>query len=152
MKFNYVILLFFAICLFSFNGFGQTTVKPKTTSATQPVSNQVKSSPAYAEVLLRKVELESDLESLLVSYKEDFPKVKEVKFELSLINKDLQSLLGQSDASKLTLALGKLMVRKDELETDFWALQAKYGDEHPDVKRAKRKALSFQTAIKEILD
>lgn len=152
MKFNKIIPFLLAVCLFSFNGYGQTTVKPKTTSAIQPVSNQVKSSPAYAEILLRKVELESDLESLLVSYKDDFPKVKEVKYELSLINKDLQILLGQSDASKLTLALGKLMVRKDELETDFWALQAKYGDEHPDVKRAKRKALSFQTAIKEILD
>ncbi|HRH41918.1 MAG TPA: hypothetical protein PKY82_09760 [Pyrinomonadaceae bacterium] len=152
MKFNNIILLLLAICLFSFGGYGQTTVKPKPTPATQTVSNSVKSSPAYAEVLLRKVELESDLESLLVSYKEDFPKVKEVNFELALIKKDLQILIGQADTSKLTLALGKLMVRKDALETDYWALQSKYGDEHPDVKRAKRKVLSFQTAIKEILD
>lgn len=152
MKFNNIIPFLLAICLFSLNGYGQTTSKPKPTPATQTVSNSVKSSPAYAEVLLRKVELESDLESLLVSYKEDFPKVKEVNFELALIKNDLQILIGQADTSKLTLALGKLMVRKDALETDYWALQSKYGDEHPDVKRAKRKVLSFQTAIKEILD
>lgn len=115
-------------------------------------SNQsIKSSPAYAEILLRKTELDADVESLLESYTEDFPKLKESRYELSLIQKDLDKLLTQTDASKLTLALGKLLVRRASLNTDLWALQSKYGAEHPEVKRAKRKVLSFDNAIKEIL-
>jgi uncharacterized protein involved in exopolysaccharide biosynthesis len=88
---------------------------------------------------------------LLTSYTEDFPKIKESKFELILIQKELQTLLAQTDASKLSLALGKLMVRRASLSTDVWVLQTKYGDDHPEVKRAKRKVLSFDNAIKEIL-
>ncbi len=111
----------------------------------------VKATPAFAEVILRKAELESDVESFLVSYTEDYPKLKETRFQLDLLNKDLTKLLTQTDVSKLTLALGKLLVRKSELETDLWALQNQFSADHPDVKRAKRKVLSFQKAIKEIL-
>jgi uncharacterized protein involved in exopolysaccharide biosynthesis len=126
--------------------------KLQTPPPSSPKSNQAaKASPAYAEILLRKTELESDLESLLISYTEDYPKVKENRFELSLLQKDLQTLLAQTDAAKLSLALGKLMVRRAQLATDLWTLQKQYGDEHPEVKRAKRKVLSFENAIKEIL-
>lgn len=117
----------------------------------QETTKAIKGSPAYAELLLRKAELESDVESFLVSYTEEYPKLKEVRFELDLINKDLAKLLTQSDASRLTLALGKLMLRKNEIETSLWALKNQYGNEHPEVKRAQRKVLSFTNAIKEIL-
>ncbi|MBX7172490.1 MAG: hypothetical protein K1X72_16095 [Pyrinomonadaceae bacterium] len=144
--------LILALCLvvfFSLASFAQTD--KTTANSLSAASKSVKSSPAYAELLLRKVELESEVESLLVTYKEDYPKVKEANHELGLIQKDLEKLLIQTDAVKLTLALGKLMVRKNELETDYWALQTRLGDEHPDVKRAKKKILSFENAIKEIL-
>ena len=55
-------------------------------------------------------------------------------------------------AESLTLALGKLMVRKVEAEVDLWRLQQSYADGHPDVKRARRKLEIFEKAIKEILD
>ncbi|MCU1288776.1 MAG: hypothetical protein JWN60_1005, partial [Acidobacteria bacterium] len=45
----------------------------------------MKSTPAFAEVILRKTELESELESLLISYTEDFPKVKAIRFELEIL-------------------------------------------------------------------
>lgn len=124
----------------------------KAPSATnQPAS--AKSSPAYAELLLRQTELESDLESLLVSYTEEFPKVKENRYELSLIKRDMAKILGlnQAESGKLTLALGKLMVRRAEVETDLWAKQNQYGDDHPEVKRAKKKVEVFNRAIREIL-
>ena len=139
-------LLLLIFCLMVGVGYAQ-----KSLASTNPSSQAVKSSPAYAEILLRKTELESDVESLLISYTEDFPKIKESKFELSLMLKELQTLLAQTDASKLSLALGKLMVRRAALSTDVWVLQTKYGDDHPEVKRAKRKVLSFDNAIKEIL-
>jgi hypothetical protein len=127
----------------------------KNKSVPIPVNNPqaVKSSPAYAEVLLRKTELLSELESLLVEYTEEFPKVQELRFEAALIQKELDRLLavGPSESARLTLALGKLMVRKADFETDLWNLRRQYNDEHPDVKRARRKTEIFEAAIREIL-
>ena len=124
-------------------------VKPTPTPAT--TAQPAKSSPAYAEVLFKKTELSAELENLLMEYTEDYPAVKELRFELGLLQKDLEKLLAISDASKLSLALGKLMVRRTELAADVWNLQRQYADEHPDVKRAKRKVEVFEQAIKEIL-
>lgn len=116
-------------------------------------SNLLKSSPAYAEVLLRKTELLSELESLLVEYTEEYPKVKDLRFETVLLQKELDKLLAvnPAESSKLSAALGKLMVRKCELETNLWSLQKEFNDQHPDVKRAKRKLEIFEAAIKDIL-
>ncbi len=102
---------------------------------------------------MRKTELEAELESLLVSYTEDFPKIKEIRFEIDSLKKELERLsaVKSAESSKLTLALGKLMVRKAELETDLWNLRKKYDDNHPEVKRAKRKIEIYESAIKEIL-
>lgn len=114
-------------------------------------SRQIKSSAAYAEILLRKAELQSEVESFLESYTEDFPKVKESRYELGLIQKDADKLLAQTDVSKLTQALGKLLVRRAELSTDLWTLQNRLGADHPEVKRARRKVESFDNAVKEIM-
>jgi uncharacterized small protein (DUF1192 family) len=119
-----------------------------------PVNLQsVKTSPAYAEVLLRKTELLSDVESLLVEYTEAYPKVAELRQEISLLQRELDRLAAANapDASRLSAALGKLMVRKCELDTDLWALQKQFNDQHPDVKRAKRKSEIFEGAINDIL-
>lgn len=114
---------------------------------------QVKSSPAYAEIILRKTERASQLEELLLDYTEEFPKIKEIRYELSLIEAGLNKILGVpvSDVGKLTLALGKLLVRKTELETDLWSLRQEYTDDRPEVKRAKRKVEIFDKAVRDIL-
>jgi hypothetical protein len=151
------ILKFYCISIFLFliSGFcfAQTPNKGKTGTASLAASDSIKSSPAYAEVLLRKVELESTLEDLLESYTKDFPKVKETQFELGQIQKASARLLSvsQTDASKLTLALGKLIVRKAEYETALWSLRLQYNDDYPEVKRAKRRVEIFDKAINEIL-
>jgi uncharacterized protein involved in exopolysaccharide biosynthesis len=112
-----------------------------------------KASPAYAEILLRRTERQSEIEELLINYTEEFPKVKEIKYELSLIQKDLDKIAAVSaaESGRLTLALGKLMVRKIEIETDLWNLQRQYNNDHPEVKRAKRKIEVFEKAIREII-
>lgn len=137
---------------------GITFAQPKPSSVTSKaappsMADHVRSSPAYAEILLRKTELQAELESLLIEYTEEYPKVKEARFELAATQKDLDRLLAvkASEASKLTQALGRLIVRKLELEADLWALRSKYDDEHPDLKRAKRKLEIFEASIKEIL-
>ena len=126
----------------------QTTTK---TIAQKPVVNAVKSSSAYAEIILRKTELSAELENLLLDYTEDFPKIKELRFEIGLLQKDLDKVLAVSDASRLSTALGRLIVRKVQLQVEVWSLQKQYNDEHPEVRRAKKKVEIYEQAIKEIL-
>lgn len=125
---------------------------PKATPAS--ATNEFKASPAYAELRLRKAELESELEAMLLEYTEEFPKVKEIRISLGLLAKEsdrLQSAGSRGGSQRLTLALGKLMVRKVELETDLQRLLENLQPAHPDAKRAKRKVEIYESAIKEIL-
>lgn len=154
MKLHY----FFLATLFVFCGatisFAQTTEKSKTTQPPNPIIAQaIKSSPAYAELLLRKTDISAELEDYLTSYTDDFPKVKELRFELDLLNNEMNRILAvnPADSTKLSLALGKLMLRKIELEKELLSLRKQYNDEHPDVKKALRKVAIFEAAIKEIL-
>lgn len=144
----FILVLILSTAVFSF---AQNTTKKDAASLTKP--EIAKSSPAYAEVLLRKTELLSELESLLVEYTEDYPKVKELRYETGSLQKELDTLLAvnPAESSKLSAALGKLMVRKCELGTDLWVLLKEYNDQHPNVKRAKRKLEIFEASIKDIL-
>lgn len=142
----FILILFSAL-------FAQAQMKTKIETAKTATAQAVKSSPAYAELLLRKTERAAELEDLLIEYTEDFPKVKELRSELDLINREMNRItaVNAADAGKLTLALGKLMSRKIDLEMEYSNLQSQYKDEHPDVKQAKRKVEVFEAAIKEIL-
>jgi predicted nuclease with TOPRIM domain len=149
MKLRKFVIVAFFLAFFAPLCFSQTKTKP----APAVNANSAKTSPAYAEVLLRKTELLSELESLLIEYTEEYPKIKELRYESGLLQKELERLLAANaaDASRLSDALGKLMVRKCELGTNLWSLQQQFNDQHPDVKRAKRKAELFDAAINDIL-
>ncbi|MEO6333551.1 MAG: hypothetical protein ABIO91_01075 [Pyrinomonadaceae bacterium] len=144
-------LLLFAISGYSFGQTRGTAAIPKPAGDDLA---QMRSSAAFAELKLKRTELVSELESLILDYTEEFPKVAEMRFTVTLIDRDIARLakVKSSEASKLTLALGKLMVRRVELETDVWGLQRSYKDEHPDVKRAKRKLEIYEAAVNEILN
>ena len=119
-----------------------------------PVNLQtIKNTPAYAEILLKKVSLEAEIEELLVTYTEEFPKIKDLRLRLDLTNKYLDKILAvkSSEAEKLSSALGKLIVQKIEYEAELAALRKEYDDDYPDVKRAKRKVEVYEKAVNEIL-
>lgn len=132
---------------------GQSLEKNQPTRAPIAISVQ-RSSPAYAEVLLRKTEIEAELDSFLVDYTEDYPKIVDARAELGFLKTEIERLLSTkpADAGRLTLALGKLIVRKVEFEVQLDRLLRQYKSEHPDVKRAKKKVDAFEAAIKEILN
>lgn len=133
--------------------FAQAKPAAKTQPSQATDVQVIRSSPAYSEVLLRKTELEADIESLLMDHTEDFPKIQEERYALTVIDADVKRLLAvkPADASKLTLALGKLIVRKAEVGTELWRLRKQYSDDHPEVKRARKKVEIFERAINEIL-
>lgn len=113
----------------------------------------IRSSPAYAEVLLRKTHLQADLEAFLADYTEAHPKIIELRTELAALNKSIERIFAvkPAETGKLTLALGKLLVEQAALQTDLAKLQRNYNNEHAEVKRAKRKLEIFEAAINEIL-
>lgn len=141
------IFVFVAVC----NAQTATNTTVRKIVPNQTIS-AVKATPAYAELILRRTERESQLEEFLLDYTEEFPKVKELKYEIELLQKQLDkiSAFSASDASKLSPALGKLLVRKIELEVDLWSLLRQYNADHPDVKRAKRKVEVYDKAVKEL--
>jgi hypothetical protein len=145
-------IVFLAAC-FALTLLTATVPAQKPQTIAPVISQAVRGSAAYSEVILRRTEVESELESLLLEFTEDYPKVKANRYMLTQLQKQLDTLAATKpgDVAKLTLALGKLMVKKVELDTDVWSLQQTLADGHPDVKRAKRKVEIFDKAIKEIL-
>jgi hypothetical protein len=113
----------------------------------------IRSSPAYAEIILRKTELQAELEAVLPDYTDTNPKILDLRFEISALNKAIEKVYGvkPSDTGKLTLALGKLLVKRASLETDLARLLRTFTNEHNSVKRARRQLEIYDAAVKEIL-
>ena len=151
MHYRKSILTLILLFLFSIAGSAQT--RSVDFSQPQPTKQAIKNSPAYAELLLRKVEIETDLEDAMAAYTPEHPKVKELGFQLEIarILMDRVMMVNPADAVKLSPALGKLMVRKIEMETDLRNLKKQYKEDHPEVLRAKRKLDIFSKAVNEIL-
>ena len=126
-----------------------------TKRATPPVAvdQSSKTTAAYAEIALKRADVEAELESLLVEYTDEFPKVRELKYSLTRVDAEVARLaaIKPAERDRATSALGKLMVRKVEAELELWKLSQDYADTHPEVRRAKKKVEIFERAIKEIL-
>ena len=147
-----VIVFIFTLGLVAAGG-ASAQVKTKAIGADEAISKNLRSSAAFAEILLRKTELQSDLEEMLVSYTEEYPKIKETRYELKVLEGDILKLekVKADESGKLTSALGKLLIRKATVKTDYWVLTNRFNDEHPEVKRAKRKLEIFDKAVNQIL-
>lgn len=128
-----------------------TKKAPPTAPAVQ--QSFLRSSAAYAEIILRKTEAEAELESMLVDYTDEYPKVVDARIEIDLLQKELDRLssVKSADSGKLTAALGKLMVKKASLGVHLTNLRLKYDDKHPEVISSKKQVDVFEKAIKDIL-
>ncbi|MEO7660111.1 MAG: hypothetical protein ABIV48_10900 [Pyrinomonadaceae bacterium] len=80
----------------------------------------IRSSAAYSEILLRKTEILADIEAFSADYTEANPRLVDLRFELSVLDRSLEKVFGikPTETGKLTLALGKLIVKKAALETE----------------------------------
>ena len=89
----------------------------------------------------------------MIDYTEEFPKIKEIRVELGFLKTEMDRLLAvkPADAGRLSLALGRLMLKKIELEKQLDLLRAQYKDEHPEVRKTRRQIETYESAIKEIL-
>jgi hypothetical protein len=126
-----------------------STVVPATPTVSAP---NIRATPAFAEVLLRLTEIDAELDAMLEEYTEEFPKVRELRFESSVLKKEIERLSAVTDPFRLSAALGRMIVRKAELATQLFVVQSQFNDQHPDVKRAKKRVESYETAIISILN
>src|SRR5580765_7317070 len=119
----------FIVVLSAMFAFAQTNEKVTPQTDAGPI----RSSPAYSEILLRRTELQADLEALSADYTEANPKIVDLRFELGALDKSLEKVFGvkPSETGKLTLALGRLIVRKAALETELSRLMRSYNKDHP---------------------
>lgn len=148
-----VILWSFLICIPLISLSAQPPVKqPRPTPKIE--NSSVRSSAAYAEVLLRETELTAEIESLLLDYTDEYPRIKEIRSEIDLLSSELDRLMAvkAADSGKLTEALGKLILGKVANQSKLIQLRVQYADAHPNVKRQRRKVEVYEAAIKQILD
>lgn len=151
---NRLILMTACVLAFSIAGMAQTIPARKAPAiADASTTSLLRATPAYAEVLLHKTELEAELEALLMEYTEDYPRVKDLRVELEVLKPEIDRILAlkPADAGKLTQALGKLILGKVAHAATLKKLQSQFQDAHPSVKKEKRMVEIFEAAIKEIL-
>ena len=60
----------------------------KTDEAVGPI----RASAAYAEVLLRKTEVQAELEAMLPDYTEENPRVIDARFEIGVLTRDIDRI------------------------------------------------------------
>ncbi|MER3429854.1 MAG: hypothetical protein C4324_02215 [Blastocatellia bacterium] len=128
--------------------------KTKTVLPTPPEpAAAIRGTAAYAEILLRKAETDAELDALSADYTDDFPRIKELKFSAGLLTEDLARLnsVKPEEVGRLTVALGKLMIKRLDAAIELWKLRQSFADNYPDVRRALRKWEIFDKAVKEIL-
>jgi len=148
------LMLIFSIALgFAVSANAQNKTKPEPVKPKAVLAEQIRASAAYAELIMVRTELESNIESLLIDHTESFPKIIEDRYHLAMIDIALNRVAAvkPAEAGKLTLALGKMLVRSAELETDLWGLKLIYTDGHQEVKLAAKKLAIYEAAIKDIL-
>lgn len=133
----------------------KTEEKPSAANISEPPAAPpfIRSTATYAELLLVRSELASEIESLLIDRTESYPRIIEDRYHLGLIDIAIRRVAAvkAADTGKLTLALGKLLTRQAEVETELWRLKLNYADGHPEVKQTAKKLEIYEKAVNAIL-
>lgn len=149
-KFSFRILLLMLIMLVGVSTASAQKERPKTDKTDSSV---VHASAAFSEILAQKALVEADLKILLTDYKEDYIGVREKQAEFALLNTALRNLekTPAAEISKLTLALGKLVVKKIEVEAELKTLLEDYTEDFPAVKKARTRLGVYEEEIRKLL-
>jgi hypothetical protein len=102
-------------------------------SAQSPDTGNIRSSAAYAELKLRRTEVEADIEAFSAEYTEQSPRIVDLRLELAVLDTGVARLMRAkpSDPARLTVSLGKLLVRHAALSVEAAKLLRTYAPDHP---------------------
>jgi hypothetical protein len=158
-------LVFCLLLVFAFQtieNYAQKEPKPAApqtqTTIVAPVKTlgrklDVKTTPAYAELIMKRTETAAELEVLLADYTEESQEVREKRLNLQILDAALKRLetvtLEQYQA--LTPAVGKMLAGKMEAEAELKILSEMYTEEHPAVKKARIRFKVFEAELKRLL-
>lgn len=124
------------------------TVQPQA-----PAVSKVADTGAYAEVYAARVEAEADLKVLSTDLTEETIQVREKKLERDLLAREIRWLeaLPLVSHDKMTMALGRLLVRKTQAEVSLKMLSENYAESFPAVKKAHTKIGVYNDEIQKLL-
>lgn len=126
----------------------------RTPPVTQSASCEAKSTAAYAELVLRKVALQSELEGSLATMAKDNPAVVAKQSELDAVAAELDQLCKVPRAKQVYLNenYAKLLLHKVELAGRLKTLLVRYTAEHPDVKRTQAELNALVREMAKIME
>ena len=115
--------------------------------------NAPETTPAYAVLVLRKAKVEAELSQLSEELTNEHPSLDSKRFELRAIKREMvkMRLVETSRASKLSSAVGNLILSKVGLEIELNDLRARLTPQHPDVTKKRSELAALEREIKNIL-
>jgi len=113
----------------------------------------VKTTSAYSMLIIRKVEVEAELEKVLSEYTGDHPRAKIKQFELDALGVEVARMAetAESNLVRLTPAYGTLILQKVKLASEMQALLFEYTSEHPNVRRKEVELNLLEHEIAKLL-
>ena len=135
------------------------TDKPAPTATATTVTvpptavSKVADTGAYAEVYAARVEAEADLKVLAMDLTEETVQVREKKLERDLLAREIRWLEALPSVShdKMTIALGRLLVRKTQAEVSLKMLSENYAEDFPTVKKARTRIGVYNDEVQKLL-
>lgn len=117
------------------------------------VPDKIKATPVYGALILRRVDVEAEMLTLMETNTAQSSIVKAKQMEFALLNREIRSLsrIKHSLWSKLNDTYAKLVLRKVEVETRMQALLFDHTESHPDVKFTRIKLALLYREIKDFL-
>ena len=157
--FRLILFLAFIFVFQTILVFAQQKPTPQTqTNVTAPIKTlgrklDVRTTPAYAELIMKRTEIAADLDVLLPDYTEESPEVREKRLNLQILDSALKRLenVTLEQYLALTPAVGRMLARKLEAEAELKILSDIYTDEHPSVKKSKIRFKVFEAELKRLL-
>lgn len=109
--------------------------------------------PAYAVLVLRKAKVEAELSQLSEELTHKHPSLDSKRFELRAIRREMAKMraVDTSRASKLSGAVGNLILSKVALEIELNDLLVRLTPQHPDVTKKRSELAALEREIQNIL-
>ena len=117
------------------------------------VSSAAETTAAYARLVLRKATVESEVAELSATLTNEHPSLTAKRFELRAIGLEMDKMrmFEQSRVSKLSAAVGDLIVSKVAVQVELHALRARLTRQHPDVTKKSDELAALEREIENVL-
>lgn len=109
--------------------------------------------PAFAVLILRKAKVEAELSELSKELTNEHPSLDSKRFELRAIRREMAKMhaVQTSHVSKLSSAVGNLILSKVALEVELNDLLVRLKPQHPDVTKKRSELAALKREIENVL-